>query len=64
MEENTKKKKIKEISIAIGVCTIVLVSLLGLSAGMYNYFYDNIEKPIETSVGNEENVETVKLIKR
>ncbi len=49
MEEN-KKQKVKEIVVAVAVCTAVLVGLLALSTGMYNYFYDNDgnNKAIET----------------
>jgi len=49
MEEN-KKQKVKEIVVAVAVCTAVLVGLVALSTGMYNYFYDNDgnNKAIET----------------
>ena len=69
MEENSKNEKIKEIAIAIGICTVVLVGLLALSAGMYNYFYDNNgnNKVIETYADkqiqeNNDDEMTVQLI--
>ena len=52
MEENSNKKRIKEISIAVGVCVAVVVCLIGLSAGMYNLFSDNINKPTQTLAEN------------
>ena len=54
MEDNTKKQKIKEVSIAIGVSVAVIACLIGLSFGMYNVFSDKIEEPIQTSAQNEE----------
>ena len=48
MEENSKKKKIKEVSIALIVCAITLVCLGGLSAGLYNVFYNGNDSQIPT----------------
>ena len=68
MEEN-KKQKVKEIVVAVAVCTAVLVGLLALSTGMYNYFYDNdgnnkaietySDKQIEDNNGEEMTVELI-----
>lgn len=60
MEENSKKKKIKDISIAVGVCVVVLACLAGISIGTYNMFSDNINKSTQTLAENtveDENIE-------
>ena len=64
MEDNLKKQKIKEISIAIAVCTVVLVGLAGLSVGLFNVFYNKNAEPVQATSENkieEENTENVEI---
>ena len=38
--EESKKEKIKQISIAVAICIATVVCLVGLSIGLYNVFYE------------------------
>ena len=45
-------KRIKQLSIAIAVCLVVLGGMVAASVGMYKSFYDNNKETIETASDN------------
>ena len=54
MEENSKKQKIKEISIAIGVSVTVLLCLVAISVGVYTFYNSENDKAIQALSENDE----------
>lgn len=52
-EENQKKTKAKQISIAVVVCVAIVGCLAGISIGIYNAYYGNKPEVIQTLAENE-----------